>query len=445
MFIDQAEIEVHAGKGGDGAATFRREKYVPRGGPSGGDGGRGGSIVLEADASLTTLMDYHYQRRYRADDGGAGLSKDRYGRDAKDLILKVPAGTMVYDAATGELLGDLSRPGQRLVVARGGSGGRGNIHFANAVHQAPRFAEKGEAGEARTLRLELKLLADVGLLGLPNVGKSTLIAAVSAARPKIADYPFTTLVPNLGVVAVAPHQSFVVADLPGLVEGAHRGAGLGLGFLRHAERTRLLVHVLDASGITGRDPLEDFATINRELKMYGGRLAAIPQVVALNKMDIAADEQMVRRVETALQKEGYAVFRISAATHEGTQSLVYALWERLQNTQAPALASAEDRVRIVAAPTQDQRRWEARSAGAGEWVIAGAGLERLVARTDLNNEYAVRRLQSILDRIGVNRRLKELGAQHGDTVRIAGAEFEYVDEERLAEGFQRRRQPDGKW
>ncbi|MGC8667708.1 MAG: GTPase ObgE [Chthonomonadales bacterium] len=439
MFIDQAEIEVRAGRGGDGAATFRREKYVPRGGPSGGDGGRGGSIILKADPSLTTLMDYHYQRRYRAEDGGMGLSKDRYGKDAQDLVLKVPAGTVVYDAATGELLGDLSHPGERLLVAKGGAGGRGNIHFANAVRQAPRFAEKGEPGEARTLRLELKLLADVGLLGLPNVGKSTLIAAISAARPKIADYPFTTLVPNLGVVSVQPHQSFVVADLPGLIEGAHQGAGLGLGFLRHAERTRLLVHVLDASGLTGRDPLKDFRTINRELTMYGGRLADIPQIVALNKMDIAADADLVSHVEATLRNEGYPVFRISAATREGLQTLVYAMWERLQKTEVPALSGTNEVVRIVAPKSRDLHRWEAASAGPNQWIINGAGLERLVTRTDLNNEYAVRRLQHILDRIGVNRRLKELGACHGDTVRIADAEFEYVDEDALAEGFRRQR------
>ena len=439
MFIDQAEIEVRAGKGGDGAATFRREKYVPRGGPSGGDGGRGGSIILEADPTLTTLMDYHYQRRYQAEDGGCGRSKDRYGKDAQDLVLKVPVGTVVYDAGTGVLLGDLSRPGQRLVVAKGGAGGRGNIRFANAVHQAPRFAEKGEPGEARTLRLELKLLADVGLLGFPNVGKSTLIAAISAARPKIADYPFTTLVPNLGVVSIQPHQSFVVADLPGLIEGAHEGAGLGLGFLRHAERTRLLVHVLDASGLTGRHPLEDFRVLNRELELYGGRLAGIPQIVALNKMDIARDAALVLQVESDLRAQGYPVYRISAATREGLQPLLYAMWERLQATAVPTTQEEDEVIRIVVAQTPDTRHWEAVNAGPGEWVVTGAGLERLVTRTDLNNEYAVRRLQHILDRIGVNRKLKEMGACHGDTVRIAQAEFEYVDEDTLAEGFRRRK------
>src|SRR5262245_16428476 len=273
MFVDQGEIEVKAGDGGNGAVTFRKEKFVPRGGPSGGDGGRGGGIVLEVDPHLSTLLDFRYKRHYKAERGGDGRSKDMYGKDSADLVLKVPPGTAAYDRDSGVLVADLIELGSRAMVAKGGVGGRGNAHFASSIQQAPKFAEKGEPGEERWLRLELKLLADVGLLGFPSVGKSTLIAAVSAARPKIAEYPFTTLVPNLGVVYMEPGKSFVMADLPGLIEGAHEGAGLGHQFLRHVERTRVLVHMLDISGMTGRDPLEDFRVINRELELYSPELA----------------------------------------------------------------------------------------------------------------------------------------------------------------------------
>src|SRR2546423_183271 len=318
-FVDQVEVEVKAGDGGNGAVTFRTEKYVPHGGPDGGDGGRGGSVVLEVDPHLSTLLDFRYQRHYKAERGGDGQSKNMYGKNGADLVLKVPPGTAVYDRDSGELLADLTAIGDRAVVAKAGAGGRGNAHFATSVRQAPKFSEMGEPGEQRWLRLELKLLADVGLLGYPSVGKSTLIAAVSAAKPKIADYPFTTLIPNLGVVYVEPQKSFVMADLPGLIEGAHEGVGLGHQFLRHVERTRVLVHMLDVSGMTGREPLDDFRIINRELALYSERMAELPQVVALNKMDVASDPEMVDRVELTLKSEGHTVFRISAATRQGLE------------------------------------------------------------------------------------------------------------------------------
>src|SRR5579871_3421159 len=329
-FVDHVEIEVQAGDGGNGAVTFRKEKYVPHGGPNGGDGGRGGSVVLEVDPHLSTLLDFRYQRHYKAPRGGDGAAKDMFGKDGADLVLKVPPGTVVYDREADALLADLTALDARTVIAKGGVGGRGNAHFATSVRQAPKFGEKGEPGEHRDLRIELKLLADVGLLGYPSVGKSTLIAAVSAAKPKIADYPFTTLIPNLGVVYMEPHKSFVMADLPGLIEGAHEGVGLGHQFLRHVERTRLLVHVLDVSGMSGRDPLEDFRVINRELALYSERIARLPQVVALNKMDVVTDTSAVDRLEEVLRAEGHEVFRISAVTREGLEPLLYHVWHRLE-------------------------------------------------------------------------------------------------------------------
>jgi GTP-binding protein len=440
MFIDQVDIEVQAGNGGHGAVSFRREKYVPHGGPDGGDGGCGGSVVLEVDPHLSTLLDFRYKHRYQAPRGGDGQGKNMHGKDGTDLLLKVPPGTVVYDRDTGKLIADLTVPGARAVVAKGGAGGRGNAHFATSVQQAPKFAEKGEPGEFRRLRLELKLLADVGLLGYPNVGKSTLIAAVSAARPKIADYPFTTLVPHLGVVYVEPQKSFVMADLPGLIEGAHEGAGLGYRFLRHVERTRVLLHMLDVSGMTGRDPLQDFRIINKELALYSDKLATLPQIVALNKMDIAADLKMVEHIEATLRAEGYPVYRISAATHQNLKPLLYALWNRLEEERAKEPAtSAEHVVHIKAEPEEDPRHWEAIPIGPSEWEIRGKGLERLVAMTDLQNEYAVRRLQRTLERAGVHQKLAELGAKEGDTVRIGSAEFDYQDDETEPEGIGGRR------
>ncbi len=430
MFVDQVDIEVKAGDGGNGAVTFRKEKFVPRGGPNGGDGGRGGSVILEVDPHLSTLLDFRYQRYYKAQRGGDGQSKDMYGKDGQDLVLKVPPGTVVLDRDTGEQVADLAEPGARAVVAKGGVGGKGNAHFATSVQQAPKFAEKGEPGEQRALRLELRLLADVGLLGYPSVGKSTLIAAVSAARPKIAEYPFTTLVPNLGVVYIDQQRSFVMADLPGLIEGAHEGIGLGHQFLRHVERTRVLVHMLDVSGMSGRDPLEDFDAINRELRLYNERLAALPQAIALNKIDVAADKELVERVDRTLRERGYPVFRISAVTRKGLKSLLYFLWDRLAEAKREEAAQpVQPVVRIKAERQEDPRHWEARAVGRGEWVVEGKGLERLVAMTDMNNDYAVRRFQRTLERAGVHRKLRELGAKDGDTVRIRDVAFDFADED----------------
>ena len=327
-FIDEATIHVKAGDGGNGCVAFRREAHVPRGGPSGGDGGGGGSVVVVADPQLTTLLDYKYRRHYKAKRGEDGRNKDQYGKAGDELALRVPVGTVVHDADSGEKLADLDQPGARFVAARGGTGGQGNIHFATAWNRAPRVSTPGTAGEERVLRLELKLLADVGLLGFPNVGKSTFIARVSRARPKIADYPFTTLVPNLGVVDLGDDRQMVIADIPGLIEGAAEGAGLGHRFLRHVERTRVLLHILDASALAGpdRDPLADFDTLNRELKLYAPDLAERPQVVALNKADVTEVRDQADELSRAFAERGVRLFTLSAVTGDGVRDVLEELW-----------------------------------------------------------------------------------------------------------------------
>ena len=423
MFIDEVEILVRAGAGGNGCVSFRREKHVPRGGPDGGSGGRGGSVVLVADPSITTLVDFRFQREHRADRGGQGGGNNRFGKDAADIVLKVPIGTQVTDLDLGLPLADLLRPGQREVVARGGAGGRGNAPFVSSTHQTPRFAEKGEPGEEHRLRLELKLLADVGLIGFPNVGKSTLISRISAARPKIADYPFTTLVPNLGVVQVEVGRSFVVADIPGLIEGASEGAGLGHQFLRHIERTRLLVHLLDVSGLTMRDAYEDYRVVNQELVAYSDVLAGLPQWVALNKTDMPDAAVLLPDLQARLEAEGRRVFVVSALTGAGTQALTYALMEALEAMPAPA-PLAEEAVVHYRAP--EANIWEVAQEDDG-YVVRGRGIERLVAMTDMDNEAGVHRLQRILEKMGIISRLRALGAAEGVQVRIGKEEFDFVE------------------
>jgi len=432
MFVDEVEISVRAGDGGNGMVAFRREKYVPRGGPAGGDGGRGGSIVLLADGRLTTLIDYRYKRNCKAQRGGDGGGNCMTGADGAGLVLKVPVGTQVYDVDSGELLADLAVDGEQFCAAKGGRGGRGNARFATPVRRAPRLAENGEPGEERRLRLELKLLADVGLIGFPNVGKSTLIAQVSAARPKIADYPFTTLVPNLGVVRVDEDRSFVMADIPGLIEGAHAGAGLGDRFLRHVERTRLLVNIIDVSGFTDRNPVSDFDAVNRELRLYSPGLAALPQLVALNKIDVPGARETAQQLSPVFKSRGFNTFLISAATGEGVQSLVYFLGDELEKLDKVVPAPVESHEIVRIAPDKlDPRRWEARKVGDREFVVEGKALERAVAMTNLDNEEAVRRLHRKLYRLGVIEALKKLGVEDGDTVRIGAAEFDYAAEDEV--------------
>ncbi len=328
-FIDSARISVRGGDGGDGAAAFRREKFVPKGGPSGGDGGDGGSVILEVDEGLSTLLDFRYRHEHHAPPGEKGANKDRYGRRGEDVVLRVPAGTMVYDDTSATLLADLQKQGQRFVAARGGKGGRGNIHFATAIDRAPRHFERGTPGQERTIRLELKLLADVGLVGFPNVGKSSLIARVSAARPKIADYPFTTLIPNLGVVRLSQERSLVVADVPGLIEGAHAGAGLGHQFLRHLERTRVLIHLLDVSAVPGRTPLRDYLALRRELALYDPKLAERAEIVVLNKIDLPATRTRLAALRATFARRNVKLMAISAATGDGIGEVLEAAWRAL--------------------------------------------------------------------------------------------------------------------
>jgi GTPase len=337
QFIDEVTIQVRAGNGGNGCATFRREPFVPRGGPSGGDGGDGGTIFLVADPQISTLLDLRYQQRYAAGHGERGQGRDKYGKAGADAIVAVPVGTLVKDEASGETLADLVEPGQRFVAAQGGKGGRGNIHFATSTNQAPTDAEPGTPGEQRTLRLELKLLADVGLLGYPNVGKSTFIAAVSRARPKIANYPFTTLTPNLGVVGMSGGRSFVLADIPGLIEGASEGHGLGHRFLRHVERTRVLIHLVELTGEEGREPLRDFDVINRELERYDPEVARRPQVIALAKLDVTETREAWPGLQAAFAARGLSLHAISAATGEGMKSLLEEVWKRLKSPEPQTL------------------------------------------------------------------------------------------------------------
>jgi GTP-binding protein len=425
VFIDKAVIEVEAGRGGDGCVSFRREKHVPRGGPDGGDGGDGGSVILIADTHLNTLLDFHYKRRYKAGSGGHGSGSNRKGRNGKSITLRVPVGTLVYDADTGDLLADLSRPGMRFVAARGGKGGRGNAHFATPTRQTPRFAEKGLPGERRTLRLELKLLADVGIVGMPNAGKSTLISRISAAKPKIADYPFTTLVPNLGVVRYQD-QSFVVADIPGLIEGAHAGVGLGHQFLRHVERARLLLYLLDVSPFATVPPLEAFETLRRELELYNPDLARKPALVALNKIDtLAPDERAaLDAVRCAIEAHGYEVFPISAYTGEGLEALLARLAQRVAELPPPEplIEPAPEVAKPAHQPTRVYKDGEV-------FVVEGTLPLEIVQRTDFGNHEAVLRMQKRLKGLGIFRRLQELGAQEGDTVRIGEVELEYMPDE----------------
>jgi GTP-binding protein len=341
-FVDEVHIRVEAGDGGNGCVAFRREKYVPRGGPSGGDGGDGGDVVLAVDPGLTTLLDLSYPQQLRSGRGEHGRGKNQYGKRGEDLVLRVPAGTLVWDADTAELLADLRSPGERTIVAHGGRGGRGNMHFATPTRRAPREAQDGTPGEQRSLRLELRVLADAGLLGFPNVGKSTLIRAVSAARPRVADYPFTTLVPHLGVVRIDEETSFVLADVPGLIEGAHEGHGLGTRFLRHLSRTAVLVHLLDVSGLSGREPLADFDTLNRELALASPDLAAKPQIVVAGKADLAETRERLPAVRAALAARGVTLHVVSGATGEGTRELMHVVGRAVRAARAASIPPVED-------------------------------------------------------------------------------------------------------
>lgn len=422
MFVDRAKIYVKGGDGGNGVVAFRREKFVPRGGPSGGDGGRGANVVLQVDANLSTLMDFKYKVHYKGKRGEHGQGSNKIGRSAEDLVIKVPPGTVVKDAETGEVLADLVEDGQTFVAARGGRGGRGNARFVSSVNRAPDFAEKGEPGEERWIILELKLIADVGLIGFPNAGKSTLLSRMTAARPKIADYPFTTLSPNLGVVdaGLGEGSSFVLADIPGLIEGAHKGQGLGHEFLRHIERTRLLVHVLDLSGIE-RDPLEAFYAINDELEKYSENLLEKPQIVAANKMDLPEARENLEKVREVVAKEGYDIIPVSGATGEGIKELKKLISEKLSKIPKPRTIEQVKEYTVV-----EEEPFKIEKSG-DIFYVSGKRVERLVAMTDLDNDSAVKRLQRSFKRMGLDDALKESGVKEGDTVKIGDFEFYYVE------------------
>ena len=435
MLIDRARIWVKAGDGGNGSASFRREKYVPRGGPDGGDGGRGGTVYLRSRPNLTSLLPFQFTTRFKAENGGPGRSQQRHGKNGKDLFVDVPVGTVVWDDESGEILADLTEEDEQTVVAQGGRGGLGNVHFKTSTRQAPRLAELGEPGEERWLRFELRMIADVGLVGLPNAGKSTLLAASSAARPKIADYPFTTLEPILGVVQVggADGQIFVMADIPGLIGGAAQGVGLGLEFLRHVRRTKVLIHVLDASGgLEERDPLQDFETVNAELHAYEEDLLAKPMLVALNKADISEAQQNLGQLTLALQDRGYTVFPISAVTGEGVQELLQAVAAVLREVQHHEAEIEKPQVRRrYTLESVDERAWNVDRLSRHHFAVTGIGIERFTRMTDFSRDEAVERFQRLLESSGISDELGRLGVESGDVVHIAGLELVWGDQEEL--------------
>lgn len=427
MFYDYAKVNVKAGDGGNGIVAFRREKYVPKGGPAGGDGGKGGSIILRADEGLRTLIDFRYQTHYKGKRGDHGSGAKQHGRSADDIVLRVPVGTVVRDADTKKLLGDLRHHGQEIVVAQGGRGGRGNARFVSSTHRAPAFAENGEKGEERWITLELKLLADVGLVGFPNVGKSTIISRVSAAKPKIANYHFTTLEPNLGMVRVDAGRSFVIADVPGLVEGAAEGAGLGHRFLRHVERTRVLVHVVDLSGSEGRDPLEDLAVIRGELERYAPQLNEKPMVIVANKIDLMSDDD--RDAALARLSEAYPevrIFPMSAATDSDLNELVYHLADIL-DAIGPVEYAEEDFEPVEEEPQKQEAPFRVQKIGPDAYEVVGPEIDGLVGRTQFERDEAVERFMKILDNMGIEKALREAGIQDGDTVIVGPMALDYLE------------------
>jgi GTP-binding protein len=422
MFIDSAKIYIKAGDGGNGAVSFHREKYIAKGGPDGGDGGKGGDVIFVADESLRTLQDFRYKRKYVADSGQNGGAANCSGRSAEDLIIKVPVGTIIKEEETGRIIADLVTPGKKVVVAKGGKGGAGNQHFATPTRQVPNFAKSGDPGEEINALLELKLLADVGLIGFPNVGKSTILSMVSAAEPKIANYHFTTLEPNLGVVRIDEGKSFVLADIPGLIEGAHEGTGLGHKFLKHVERTRMLIHVVDISGSEDRDPLNDFEIINNELKQYNPKLYEKQQVIAANKMDVTGAEENLKVFTEEMEAKGYKVFPISAATSVGLKELLYYVSQKLDEIPDPILSDdTEDEVVYTAdeeEPFQIHKENDI-------FVVEGNWVRKLVNSTNFNNYESLQYFQRSIKRKGIVDSLESLGINEGDTVKMYDLEFEY--------------------
>ena len=427
MFVDKVKIYIKGGDGGNGQKAFRREKYVPEGGPAGGDGGKGGDVVFEVDEGLRTLLDFRYQKHFKADRGEHGKSKGQHGANAKDKIVKVPPGTIIIDDDTNEVIADLTKHGQQVAAAKGGRGGRGNMRFATPANPAPEISEKGEPGVERYIILELKVLADVGLAGFPSVGKSTLLASVSKARPKIAAYHFTTLSPNLGVVDVGDGRSFVMADLPGLIEGAHLGAGLGHQFLRHIERTRIIVHVVDIAGTEGKEPYDDWVKINKELEQYNLKLMERPQIIAANKMDLPNAEENLKYFRDKINGE-YPVFPISSVTGKGVKELLYAIADKLDQIPAAPLVEEVETDERKIYQHKPKRKNEFTIRRENEiFVLESERIEKLFKMTDFSQYESVQRFARILRKMGVEDELRRKGAEYGDSVRIADYEFEFIE------------------
>jgi GTPase len=429
MFVDEVKIYVKGGDGGNGMVAFRREKYIPNGGPAGGDGGKGANVVFEVEEGLRTLMDFRYQRHFKAPRGEHGMSKGMHGKGSEDMIVKVPPGTVVSDADTNEVIADLTEHGQRAVIAKGGRGGRGNTRFATPANPAPELSENGEPGQERNVKLELKLLADVGLVGFPSVGKSTLLSVVSAARPKIAEYHFTTIVPNLGMVETEDGRSFVLADLPGLIEGAHSGVGLGHQFLRHIERTRVIVHVIDMAAIDGRDPFEDYLTINKELEQYNLRLTERPQIIVANKMDMPEAEENLK-IFKEKYTDDYPIFPISALTRKGLRDLLFMIADKIEQTpEFPMMEEKEETGvhRVLYKHEVEQAEFIITRDPDGSFVVSGEKVERLFKMTDFSRDESIRRFSRQLRGMGIDEALRLKGAKDGDTVKLLDFEFEFIE------------------
>nr|WP_314278342.1 GTPase ObgE [uncultured Peptostreptococcus sp.] len=426
MFIDKARIFVKAGNGGNGAVSFRREKYVPAGGPDGGDGGKGASIIIVADTGLRTLMDFKYKKKYSAQHGEDGSKKKRAGKNGEDLILSVPEGTVIRDEKTGLIIADLKKAGDQAVVARGGYGGKGNQHFANAVRQAPAFAKSGTDGQERWIILELKMIADVGLLGFPNVGKSTFLSVVTSAKPKIANYHFTTLTPNLGVVQTRHGESFVIADIPGIIEGAADGVGLGHDFLRHVERTKVLIHIVDISGIEGRNPIDDFEKINEELRLYNEKLSTRPQLVVANKSDLLFDETVYDNFKKNMEENGYEVFKMSAVTRDGVDQVIDRVSQLLREAEEIELVSHEEMYRPELDIDEDEGL-RVQVDEEGIYVVTGKELRRIMYSVNFDDMESLQFFQAQMESKGVFDMLREAGIEDGDTVKIYELEFEFYN------------------
>lgn len=423
MFTDYVKIIVKSGDGGDGAISFRREKYVAAGGPDGGDGGKGGDVYFTVDPDANTLIDFRFKKKFKAESGKSGEGNHRYGKSGDDLYIKVPLGTVIKDAESGKVLADLCEKGQTEKVFPGGRGGKGNSHFATSTRQAPHFSQGGEKGIEKEIILELKLLADVGLIGFPNVGKSTFLSVVTSATPKIADYHFTTLEPNLGVVKSEYGDSFVIADIPGIIEGASDGTGLGLQFLRHIERTRLLLHVIDASGVEGRNPVEDFNTINNELKNYSEKLSKRTQIIVANKADLIQDETEYKKLEKLAKEKGLAIFKISGVTGQGVKELLDYVSKTLKTLPKEELVEIEDR-KVYELEDKDEFTITRED---GMFVVDGPGVQRIMRKVNLEDNESMYYFQKCLEQLGVNKKLKEAGVQEGDTVKVVDWELEWYD------------------